>query len=140
MAFWKNLSLFGLVLVLGCSSEKAMPKTLLSKEKISGNRSNCILISSVQEGRKIDEYLIDNGMDGSVDLYLKCERDNYRNSEAYMSQYTFDRVKGIRGNSRLAYEIKHPENGKTIQISAETQVIDFRKQIDLDKQYRDNEN
>lgn len=119
--------LSGLVLALSCSKEKTIE-----------NRSNCILISSIQEGRKIDEYLIDNGVDGTVDLYLRCERENYANSTAYLAQYTFNRIREVQGNSRLVYEIKHPENGQAIQVSAETRVIDSSMQIELDKKYRDN--
>lgn len=118
--------LIGVVLASGCSGEKS-----------KGNKSNCVLISNVVNGIKIDEYLIDNGLDGKVDLFLKCERGNYSKSFAYLSQYAFDRVREIQGNSKLAYEIKHPETGETIQFSAETEVIDSNMQIDLDKKYRD---
>lgn len=124
MALLKKLSFFGLLLVAGCSKEK--PRV---------NRSNSILVSTVIDGRRIDEYLIDNGMNGTVDLCLRCERDNYSNSFAFLSQYAFYKVREIQGNSKLAYEIKHPEDGRTIQIFAETKIIDSLMQAELDKKY-----
>ncbi|MBM3232189.1 hypothetical protein FJZ21_02315 [Candidatus Pacearchaeota archaeon] len=116
-----------LLIVAGCS-----------REKIVENRSNCILVSTIQEGKKIDEYLIDNGLDGTVDLFLRCERDNYANSRAYLSSHTFNSVRKIQGNSKLVYQIRHPEDGKDVQILAETQVIGEVMQIELNKKYSAN--
>lgn len=123
-----TLSALFLIALGSCSKQ-----TLVVPKKI-----NCILLSSIESEKRIDEYLTDLGMDGTVDLCLRCERDNYENSDAYLSSYLFERVRKIQGDSKLAYEIKHPDTGKTVQIFAQTHLIEPMMQKQIDFRYNSN--